>query len=306
MARPITLPASAAVDDAIAAIIAETRTQWAGNIKGVVAQADIEALHQLRVGLRRFRTALKLFKSAIPKSQRTWLDREARWLLARSSLARDLDVFATELIPALKGRTKQDSFAVLRTQAARARTTAVAGVVRALSSIRFRKFVIRLDVWLDSAGWRTARDQSGSVRATEVVRPAIGKRLRKLRERGAKFDRMSAVERHRLRIAVKKCRYSIEFVRTLLPRAVARDVALALKEVQAGLGHANDVFTAKALVTALSQSRLKAEVAETVARAGRRLIAHHERRDRRAGAKTRRRWHALVRKLARVDLGEKN
>ena len=73
------LPAhDASVDDAIAAIITNTRDHWAVNEAAARQGRDINGVHQVRVSLRRIRSALSLFKTFIPETQRQWLNGEAR------------------------------------------------------------------------------------------------------------------------------------------------------------------------------------------------------------------------------------
>ncbi|MFZ1575815.1 MAG: CHAD domain-containing protein, partial [Chromatiaceae bacterium] len=57
---------------------------------------DIEGVHQMRVAIRRLRSALSLFRAAIPKeASKPWSD-EMRWIVGELGLARDLDVFIDE------------------------------------------------------------------------------------------------------------------------------------------------------------------------------------------------------------------
>ena len=58
--------AGASCDDGIAAVIGACRDHWQANIAAAVDGRDPEGVHQVRVGLRRLRSALSLFKSHIP------------------------------------------------------------------------------------------------------------------------------------------------------------------------------------------------------------------------------------------------
>ena len=57
---------------------------------------DIEGVHQFRVTLRRMRSALSLFRDAIPQSARKYWSDELRWVASELGMARDLDVFISE------------------------------------------------------------------------------------------------------------------------------------------------------------------------------------------------------------------
>ena len=62
---------------------------------------DIEGVHQFRVTIRRMRSALSLFRDAIPKSVRNHWSDELRWVAGEMGIARDLDVFISEGLSAV-------------------------------------------------------------------------------------------------------------------------------------------------------------------------------------------------------------
>ena len=243
-----------------------------------------------------FSKLLKLFKRHIEKEQRQWLDREAKWFLSAFGPTRDLDVLVTELIPAVKGVENQVAFKALRTAAMAARVAAFRSAVRALRTTRYQRFMIRLDMWLEGASWRSA-DRSGATIETAAA-DIISRRLAKLVARGDTLDRMNPAERHATRIAAKKCRYGLEFFQDVLPRRRAAKLFQILKSIQDGLGHSNDVTTATELVETLADSPLAPNVRKLITTGGRRLIAHHAKLDRRSRGKTDGHWSALQRNVS--------
>jgi triphosphatase len=72
---------------------------WTANQEGVLAGKDPEYLHQMRVALRRLRSALPLFTSAIPRESAAAISAELKWLAGALGPARNWDVFATETCP---------------------------------------------------------------------------------------------------------------------------------------------------------------------------------------------------------------
>jgi CHAD domain-containing protein len=60
---------------------------------------DAEGIHQMRVALRRMRSAIADIQEIIPAAQVSRLKRETKWLLASLGSARDGDVFLSELLP---------------------------------------------------------------------------------------------------------------------------------------------------------------------------------------------------------------
>jgi CHAD domain-containing protein len=120
---------------------------------------------------------------------------------------------------------------------------------------RYTASMLRLARWFEARGWR---DQPVTEESARLVAP-IGKvapdllaRLhRKARKRAENFAALTPPERHKLRIALKKLRYTVDFLGSLFdPREVEHFVTL-VKPLQDDLGQANDVRTAPALIADL-------------------------------------------------------
>jgi len=291
--KPISLSAETSVDTAIAVIVAATRDHWVANEPALMA-GQVEGVHQFRVGLRRFRSALSLFKKHLPKSQREWLNAEAKWVLSEFGPTRDLDVLLTQLIPIATKAADAEKFEALTAAAAQARRAALTVALRALKAPRYQRFVNRLDTWIAGAGWRAARDESrrdgGKEDAAAFAERAIEKRVLKILGRGKSLEEMSSADRHDIRIAIKKCRYGIEFFAEVLPK---RALARKLKSLQDDLGHSNDVDVAQDMIAALTaHSKDRAEKA-ALAKAGRALIAHYRRLEKKSRPEAAKHWRNL-------------
>ena len=59
---------------------------------------DTEGPHQLRVGLRRLRSAFLVYKSALESPEMARLSGEAKWLGQEVGGLRDLDVVANDIV----------------------------------------------------------------------------------------------------------------------------------------------------------------------------------------------------------------
>ncbi len=209
-----------------------------------------EALHQIRVALRRWRTALMVFGPASGAS----LDRtkaSLRWLARELNDARDLDVFAEALEPHRTG----EGAAALWARLEAARTEAYAKADEALQSDRLRRLL-----WRTAQAGRAAEDRSGSARA--VAAEALQRRWRKLRKRGRRLAHLGAEARHKLRIDAKKIRYAVELCGELYghPRRQAR-MGRALKRMQDALGVLNDLAVGEAIALKLARESGKPEAA---------------------------------------------
>jgi triphosphatase len=102
--RPL-LEAGSRFDDAVAAIFASCLDQILGNEEAAAAGADPEGVHQMRVGIRRLRSALALVRAVSPAAPLEHLRGELRWLAGELGGARDLDVFCDETLgPVVRSR----------------------------------------------------------------------------------------------------------------------------------------------------------------------------------------------------------
>ena len=274
--RTVSLTPDATVDDAIAAIAASCRDHWDANLAAAVAGHHPEGVHQFRVGLRRFRTALTLFKDYIPATQRAWLKAEAKELGDLLGPARDLDVFLGELsLPVAHAAVSDPQVAVMMRSAREVRGAAHARLANALTDRRYRRFMTRLSTWVDGQGWRTGRNaDDGEAGARGFARTTLNRRLAKIQKRAKTIGDSSPEELHDLRIEIKKARYGFEFFAALLPPRRVDRVGRLLKALQDSLGHLNDIDVAGRTITALAARSRDAETRTAVSRVGATLSAN--------------------------------
>jgi triphosphatase len=240
---------------------------------------NIEGVHQMRVAMRRLRSMLSAVKKMLPQAERRWVSDEVRVLTGVLGPARNLDVFATELLPpAREEAPEQPGWDELAGATENARAEAHGAVGEEIRSQRHTATVMRLMRWFEGRGWRGDQlnepDEALAVAIGRVAPAVLDRRRRSVRKRSRNFRRLPARGRHRARIAVKKLRYAIELLDSLYDRRDARPFVKRLKRVQDELGHANDVRVAYSLVVELGRS---APHVEPIADAGAQLLARHER-----------------------------
>ena len=85
-------------DDALAGIIRHCIGHMIANEACVAAGIDPEGVHQMRVALRRLRSALVLFRPFVPAEQYDWLNAEVKWLAGSLGDARDWDAYTAALL----------------------------------------------------------------------------------------------------------------------------------------------------------------------------------------------------------------
>jgi triphosphatase len=113
-----------------------------------VAQSDPEGVHQMRVGLRRLRAAMSLFRELIEQPDAEHIKGELKWLTEQLAAARDLDVFLKEGVkPIEQQEPEAREVATLANDLRGRRRTAFAHAKSAVESERYRKLVLECALW---------------------------------------------------------------------------------------------------------------------------------------------------------------
>lgn len=251
-AEPVEVAPDAALETLLVACVDTCLGQIVANEGAAALGLDSEGVHQMRVGLRRLRSALSFFAPVLPARQRASLRALLRPLASALGPARDLDVFAEQwLAPALRARPGDAGLAALDARVRALRTEQAEVVRRALASVHFPRLVLEIRHWLASHAWR---EQALSADAAALFAPARDFASRRLERRHRKTRRAlrglaeaSAAERHALRIEAKQLRYAAEFTASLFSGRRARRYARRLAKLQDVLGIANDAAVAERL-----------------------------------------------------------
>jgi triphosphatase len=238
-ATVVDLPANAMIGDSFAAIVTTCLKHFRMNEPLFIQERDAEALHQLRVAIRRLRTALWMFKPVVDGPEHERINDRLRTFTRELGAARNIDVI-------LASMTANDP---ARPQLERDRRQLYGRILRKLETARFRGFILDILCWINAGEWR-----QGS-RPGKPLMPFARKRLdrlwRQIKDRGAELRQLSEIQRHHLRIDSKKMRYALEFLGQ--PRGAAgktqRDFIAAAEGVQDTLGHLNDLATRRAMLS---------------------------------------------------------
>lgn len=247
------LQAEDSISEAMAAIFESCFSQWLANQAAAIDGRDSEGVHQMRVALRRLRSALSAFRRLIPKDQLEWLQIGAKKTISALGPARDWDVFQADLLaPVIKAGPAEPGLKALKS---RARARCRQGYRRArrhLVSEGYTRFVLRFGQWLERRAWRQGGDAKRIKRLDHPIATFAGKVLQKRHERviakGRGFSSLPIEQRHELRIALKKLRYSLEFFRPLFDQAKVQPFLKRAKALQKDLGLLNDVAVAECLL----------------------------------------------------------
>jgi len=250
-------PPAVIVLDAMKRCLAEVDA----HVEGVRAGKDAEALHGLRVSIRRFRTAAKIGREVgLPKfSGNVRVDLERLWaLLGRK---RDLDVLVGQTWPAV-ARLGEESPATRRFERAARRscTKCQDEVRRALEGPRFRALMLALHGFIAENADRAA-PRSTRRELSKIAKRVLGGRAEKVRRHAKSADRLGTKALHALRIEVKKLRYPAEFFASSDKARGSKRYLKRVVAVQTALGRLNDLAVSKQLCVQIGDGLRPADAA---------------------------------------------
>jgi len=207
----------------------------------LLGEPGVEAVHQMRVAVRRLRSACALFEPVIGHQRPLEvLQEELRWLARCLGRVRDWDVLLTRTLPLLAEAGRAD---LLQARAEGRRRIDRKSLERALSGRRF----IALLRGLESLAAEIGAEADSKLLYEEA--PSLLSRLdRKVRKAGQDFRQLTAKERHELRKKLRKLHYGAEFLASLFPRRQVDRFVERTSRLQDLLGKLNDVTASARLV----------------------------------------------------------
>ncbi|MBS1170866.1 MAG: inorganic triphosphatase [Burkholderiaceae bacterium] len=245
-AQPLALPARVTVARGLQAVVANCLAQIRGNESGVVGGSEPECVHQMRVGLRRLNSALKLFRGVASCPLNLLL--ELSWVRRELGAARDWEVLAHETLAEVPAMVP-DGLVQLRKVTANRAGSSRRRAAAAVKSERYRQCMVSVESWVGAIG------HDGSEQLTAPLKMfskhVLKRHHARLMKRGKKLREADAERRHRVRIAAKKMRYAAEFFQSLCPPAKTQAYIKALAALQTVLGELNDIVVAEDLLRQL-------------------------------------------------------
>jgi CHAD domain-containing protein len=242
--------------------------QISGNAPAVI-QGDPEGVHQMRVGVRRFRAAMSLFAALLHDPQSAAIKRELKWLARELAPAREFDVLIERVVMPAKKRAirRWSGIPGLVRALLEQREQALAKAQKSVTSVRFRKFTRQLTAWLEAGQWTRPEDDLacdlGQTPIEVFAAEQLTRRWRKACKERRPFAQMDPPSRHRLRIETKKLRYAAEFFARLFPDKKAskrkKKFLTALERLQNSLGELNDIAVDETIITEIGIRRQRSD-----------------------------------------------
>lgn len=251
----IVLERGQTAEQAARVVLGECLEQALANIPVTVGTDDPEGPHQLRVGLRRLRSALSAFRPALGREKLAPISDAARGIGATVGRIRDLDVLADEMVaPLLSRHPGEPGFAALL-DAIHARRDLIREEVRAvLRGPDVTRFGFQTAGFLAGRGWLDPGDHGQTPRLAEPVeklaRRQLDKRWKALSAYGRRAADLKIDQRHEMRKEIKKVRYVSEVFESLFDRARVKVFRTGLRKLQDDFGALNDVAMAESYLMA--------------------------------------------------------
>ncbi|WP_343068931.1 CHAD domain-containing protein [Azospirillum tabaci] len=226
-----------------------------------LAGGDVEGLHQMRVALRRLRTAIRLFRplAGVPDACRAGND--IRWFSRQLGPARDWDVLLSHGIApfAATGKASAAGLATLTAAVREARRAPALAAVEAIQSPRCTGLILALGAWLEDGAWQSGA--APEVRAqldrpmAELSGPWLAAQHAKALKAGRDLEGADAAARDRLRRRLRKLRHTAEFFRGLYAETATVPFIAALDALLGALDADHDAAVAGVLLRDLSADR---------------------------------------------------
>ncbi len=259
---PPRLPPALTASAALAWLMARLAQSLVALVPAASSGTRSEPVHQMRVALRRLRTAMTLLKPLLPEPAA--LAEAARGLRALARVlgpAREWDVFLEGT-----GRTVAAAFpenralARLLKAASRRRASAYADLSAALAQPEFRRLMLALAALAVQQPWQESGEHEGKETSLAEIAPALlQRRYRKLLSAAAGIANtdiatVDAARLHAIRLRAKRVRYAAELLSPLFPRKEMQRFIRRLVRLQDRLGGVNDAASVDRLLGTLGAS----------------------------------------------------
>ena len=236
--------------EAVTAHLVDVVLHWSG----LVSAGDTpEPVHQMRVAVRRLRSAISVFRRAAGLAL-DGVGGQLRDLANALGPARDWDVFVGGTGAAVGRAFPGDRrIEALLAAAERRRREAYAALATTLGSTWFRQLAITLALLPSTRPWANAAHDAERLAdpARAYAARMLDRRLRHVTAPGHSLAALQPDALHDVRKQAKRLRYAAEFFTPLFTEKSVRRFLKRLEQVQEALGALNDATVTKTLLAQL-------------------------------------------------------
>ena len=218
----------------------------------------MRGVHQTRVSFRRSRSALTVFRKALPRAVALPTATGLKTVAGEMGPARDMDVFIAEGIPDVsEAINNPEGEEKLRAIAQGHKETAYVAVRAMFDGDHYPTFIKEYQAWINDQGWLKDENMTKATRkqmkspVTKFAPKVLERRFNKIMAQAGRMSEMSEEEMHDLRKDCKKMRYATEFFTPLYNVEEVAEFTARFKAVQKLLGLINDVAVMPSLLEQL-------------------------------------------------------
>jgi triphosphatase len=215
-----------------------------------------EPVHQMRVAVRRLRSAIKVFRHAVRCASVDAADVGLKALAGRLAPTRDWDVFVTETGAAAGSAFPTDEkLGRLLAAAERKRIACHADLRAYLRGADFRRLGIELACIAGSEAWHATLGEAEAAELatplTDFARQVLNRRVKRLAKLDDEIAGLEPAALHAIRLRAKRLRYAAEIFAPLYPGKSTTKYIRRLATLQDRLGVLNDRAVAETLLADL-------------------------------------------------------
>jgi CHAD domain-containing protein len=256
----ISIPSTLSLPEAILRILRHSFQHFLDNHPGVTLSGVPESIHQMRVALRRLRSAVRVFGPVLHLEGANVLLEDLKTLFFKLGEVREADVFIGETLPTLtQAGLGARLESVLLREISAFRERAYCGVRGDLTSPEVACLVVQLNEWFESGSWLKADRPIDALLIERSIEEFAAPRIRamffKLLRQGYKARLGTLEDWHRARITAKKLKYAGEpLFGSLAPKVDTERLSKQLRRLQNALGRLNDLQTLPLLLARVRPS----------------------------------------------------
>ena len=213
--------------------------------------SDPEAVHQVRVSIRKFRAILAFFMPLFKRADYQQKQDRLRKMAQQFSEVRQLDVLLEEISQIEKDSVLAISdFEVIKAHLIGKRQIAFKALLTNLETDAFVLDLLDIWVWKLNGPW----DESTpllQLSLKKYTEKQVDSWLKKIKKSMKSLDVKDQQAIHRVRIKSKKLRYAIEALACIVDHKTSKSIA-AFKKIQDDLGYYHDVFANQQLLELLT------------------------------------------------------
>ncbi len=255
-ARPPLLNADMNINAAAQKVLREMFGHFTANLYRLLTTNEPEAVHQARIGWRRFKSSMRLFKPALIPQTRPFL-KDLQDVLLHLGELRNINVARFDTLPALAdlyiaGNGRRAKHLRTMSQALEhAAQMELADLRAALQAPAVGTCLLLMTQWLENLSGSPQTDKA-AMHLTESLASFAKRRTGRLHQQLQHICQLDEADNaHQIRLLAKRLRYNVESLRPLLPKKLGLAEHQLALQLQARLGAQRDVAQALHLLTQL-------------------------------------------------------